>query len=110
MQGGDTVDNIESLPEDLNTSKVSERSDANTHVYFGKLYPFSNFHKQAFTVEYVVYIFGEQYIQRNKVTTFGDELSASGIMFSDDPIHIKGVESRIKSNQKVWIKKIPDTA
>ena len=37
-----TVDNIESLPQDLNITKVSEKSDGYTLVYFGQLRPFQN--------------------------------------------------------------------
>ena len=103
--------NLDELPEDLNPRSLCEKSDEDTHVYFGINSPFSNFHPSPFMVDGVQYVCNEQYIQSKKAELFGDDYAHAQIMESTSPYAMKKRGSRIHNfSKKTWQKKAKDIA
>ena len=65
-----TVDNLNSLPENINGYAMSTQSDENTLAFFGELNPFSNFHPCYFKYSGMQFHSSEQLIQYMKAIFF----------------------------------------
>ena len=72
--------NLEELPQELNTHTVSSRQDAAYFGFFGELNPLSNFYPAPFIHDGVHYSTSEQYIQERKVDFCGDVNTKQQIM------------------------------
>lgn len=101
------INNLDSLPEDLNPRLLSERSDEETLVYFGIGSPFSNFHKSNFVIDNVKYCCNEQFIQSQKAASCNDDRAQSRIMNTDSPYRMKQIGSALHNfDKKKWEKKL----
>ena len=105
------VNNLDSLPDELNPRSLCERSDDDTHVFFGIGSPMSNFHKSDFVVDNTKYCCSEQYIQSEKAALFNDDVAQMKIMSTDSPYHMKQIGSKINNfNRTRWEKKARQVA
>ena len=68
-----TVENLSSLPEDINGYNATSKSDDTSLGFFGELNPMSNFHRCSFTVDNIKYHSAEQFIQNAKAVFFNDK-------------------------------------
>ena len=98
-----TMKNIDQLPEDLNTFKVSSVTSDEACVFFGELNPFSNFYPVGFYESGDYFSSSEQYIQYKKATYFKDFQAAAEIMTTDDPLECKKLAREINNyNEHRW--------
>ena len=105
------VNNLDSLPDDLNPRSLCEQSDDDTHVFFGIGSPMSNFHKCDFVVDNLKYCCSEQYIQSEKAALFNDDVAQMKIMSTDSPYHMKQIGNRLSNfNKTRWEKKARQVA
>ena len=91
-----TLNNLDQLPDNLNTFKCTSKSDDNTIGFFGAINPLSNFHPAPFTLEGVEYISSEQYIQARKAEFFNDQKSLEKILGSATSLDCKIQAKTIK--------------
>ena len=92
------IDNLNELPDDLNSFNVTSKSENNTLGFFGELNPFSNFHHSPFSLNGIHFNNGEQFIQYTKARHYGDLSSASKIMKSDTSFECKQIGKQISAN------------
>ena len=92
-----TMKNIDQLPEDLNTFKVTSMSTDDACVFFGELNPYSNFYPVGFYESGDYFSSSEQYIQYKKATYFKDAQTADLIMATDDPLECKKLACDIEN-------------
>ena len=89
------VNNLQSLPNDLNGFKCTSRENSETIGFYGELNPMSNFYNCEFTVNKVRSHSSEQMIQFNKAKHFGDHVTMSQIMNADTPLECKQLSREI---------------
>ena len=94
------MDNLQQLPDDLNCFKVTSKEDADCVGFFGGLNPLSNFHLAPFTVDGIVYISSEQFIQTKKAEFFSDRATYDKIMGSSTSLDCKKTSRFIKRFDK----------
>ena len=105
------VNNLNSLPLDLQPRSLCEKSNDDTLVFFGRHSPFSNFHACEFRIDNISYCCSEQYIQGSKAQMFDDEVAQHRIMISTEPSKMKTIGKRIRNfNQNTWKNAIPRVA
>ena len=101
-----TVQNMHTLPPDLNMSDKAEKSDTATKAFFGKQSPLSNHHPAPFKLENLKYNCTEQFLMKEKALLFDDEITAHKIMVSSDPVEQKRlgktVERSPKYSDRIW--------
>ena len=98
-----SLNNLHELPDDLNTFKVSSKSNEDTVGFFGEINPLSNFHPAKFIVDGQEYISSEQYIQSAKAHYFKDFDSYQKIMGCKTSFDCKQLAWSIKNvDAKQW--------
>ena len=101
-----TVQNMHTLPPDLNISDKAERSNNSTTAFFGKQSPLSNHHPAPFKLDNLKYNCTEQFLMKEKALLFQDEITAHKIMVSSDPVEQKRlgktVERSPKYSERTW--------
>ena len=90
-----TVDNLTSLPEEINGYNSTSKHDRSSIGFFGELNPMSNFHRCHFEVNGKTYHSTEQYIQSEKASYFKDDHTANKIMEASTPIECKQLAREI---------------
>ena len=97
------VDNLQSLPDDLNGFKCTSIENSDTIGFYGELNPMSNFYNCEFTVNKVRFHSSEQMIQFNKAKHFGDHVTMSQILYADTPLECKQLSRDIDNfNEDNW--------
>ena len=72
-------------------------------VFFGEIYPLSNFYQSTFLYEGIQYISSEQLIQANKVKFFGDIDSYNQILSCSMSIECKNLLRQIRNvDESKW--------
>ena len=101
-----TSEKIKELPAELDTFKVTSRSDGNTITFFGELNALSNFHQCNFELNGIKFHSAEQYIQYTKACHFKDQLAASEILQQPTSFTCKTVSRKISLTDDVdhWSK------
>ena len=84
-----TIDNIDSLTEQLGMTDLNARYDDNVYLFFGKMSHLSNFHHQPFECEGKTVSCVEQGYQAEKARFTGRKDLAETIMQMNDPIQMK---------------------
>ena len=95
-----TMKNLDQLPEDLSTFKVSSVTTDDACVFFGELNPYSNFYPAGFYEGGDYFSSSEQYIQYKKATYFKDIQTADEIMTTDNPLECKKLAREIDNYSK----------
>ena len=97
-----TVENLSSLPEEINGYNSTSKSDDTSLGFFGELNPMSNFHRYSFTLDNIKYHSTEQFILKEKATFFKDNMTAQKILDAKTPIECKQFSQEIGNydNQK----------
>ena len=99
------VEDLHKLPSDLSGFHASSKQDKRTHVFFGELSLFSNFHKAKFTLNGKEYFCSEQYIQEQKALHYGDTHRAQKILLADSAFECKEIGREIVGgNENQWKK------
>ena len=80
------VDELDRLPTEIAAYKATEKSNDSHIIFTGELSPYSNFHPSSFTIDGQTYHSSEQYIQYQKVLTFGDSYVANKILNAETAI------------------------
>ena len=94
------LNNLDELPEDLETFKITTKEDDNTLAFFGELNPLSNFHPARFSMNETVYSSSEQYIQHTKALFFKDNKTAEAILAASTPHECKDLATNISGFRK----------
>ena len=106
-----TIQNMNTLPKDINPASKAEKSNENTTAFFGKQSPLSNHHPATFTLEGSKYNCTEQYLMREKALMCKDEITAHKIMAAKDPVEQKhlgrDIEKHPQYNERIWQKNAP---
>ena len=84
-------ENLHTLPDDLDTTKLCSKSDKDVLAFFGELHPFSNFHQSSFSLEGNIFHSSEQYIQWKKACFFGDIATQERLLNSEDALECKNI-------------------
>ena len=101
-----TSEKIKELPAELDTFKVTSRSDDNTIAFFGELNALSNFHQCNFNLNGINFHSAEQYIQYTKACHFKDQLAANEILQQSTSFACKTASRKITLTDDVehWSK------
>ena len=89
------LDNLDELPNDLETFKITSKENQDIIGFFGELNPLSNFHPAKFTVGEKTYHCSEQFIQESKALFFNDQESAKKIMDTTTALECKSLGHNI---------------
>ena len=104
-----TLDNLHTLPTELNGYKVSSQTNDNTIGFLGALNPLSNFYKSAFTYNGTKYETSEHFIQHAKAILFKDYDTAREILCCNSPLEAKRLSKSISNfNIDEWKTKAYD--
>ena len=95
-----TVDNLESLPTNLQPQNRCHKQSENVFVFFSKHSIFSNFHPLPSKVQGETFHCNEQFFQRSKALFFGDEVTAEKIMSETDPAKMNMLGKRVRGYTK----------
>ena len=96
-------ENLHTLPDDLDTTKLCSKSDEDVLAFFGELHPFSNFHQSSFSLEGNIVHSSEQYIQWKKACFFGDISTQERLLNSEDALECKNIARDIRDfNRANW--------
>ena len=99
------VEDLHKLPSDLSGFHASSKQDKKSHIFFGELSPFSNFHKAKFTLNSREYFCSEQFIQEQKALHYGDTQRAQRILLVDSAFECKEIGREIvEGNETQWKK------
>ena len=91
--------NLENLPEDISTWKISSKESDETIGFFGELNPLSNFHPSTFIYNIIVeYSSSEQLIQHQKAKLFDDTETAVKIMKAKSALECKKLSKEISNH------------
>ena len=101
-----TVNNIHTLPRELNPVMLSTRRDGDTIFFWSANSPFSNHHPCVFVCDDVRYNCSEQYYMHQMAIKANDTQRANAIMEADDPVTQKHI-ARDVVKPKEWIKLAP---
>ena len=94
------LNNLDELPEDLETFKITTKEDDKTLAFFEELNPLSNFHPAKFSINETVYSSSEQYIQHTKALFFKDEKTPDAILAASTPHECKDLTTNISGFRK----------
>ena len=89
------IEDISKLPPDLAAFKSSEKSNETHLVFAGELSPYSNFHPSPFIINGQSFHSSEQWVQYQKVLTFGDSYMANQILQSNTALECKRLSHNI---------------
>ena len=77
-----SVDDINKLPEELNSFKCTSRETQDVLGFFGELNPLSNFYNCEFQYQNLAFHSSEQLIQYNKAKHFRDNVTMAQILYA----------------------------
>ena len=99
-----TVDTLDSLPEDLNSQRLTSEKSENALGFFGELNYFSNFHACKFEHEGATYHSAEQFIQREKALYFKNASIAEQLLSTTTPLQCKELSKNIVNfDHEKWL-------
>ena len=84
-----SVDDIDKLPEELNSFKCTSKETESALGFFGELNLFSNFYNCEFQYQNLTFHSSEQLIQFNKAKHFNDHVTMAQILCTSTPIECK---------------------
>ena len=84
-----TIDDLGKLPPDLAAYQAAQRSNENTIIFQGELYPWSNFHTAPFVINNQRFNTSEHWIQLQKALMFNDSVTAAKILKGNSPYEAK---------------------
>ena len=103
------INNLATLPQDLNPVSACERSDENSIIYFGKHHPFSNFYPCDLTINGEKYPTAEHYIQEQKALYFSNNALSIQIKSASSPAEAKSLAKNINNySHREWINQVPN--
>mgnify|MGYP001557731829 CR=1 FL=1 len=106
-----TVQNMHTLPININPSTKAEKTNESTVAFFGKQSPLSNHHPASFKHDGQGYNCTEQYLMKEKALLFNDEATAYKIMASKNPVEQKHLGKKVEKlpnyNERTWQQKAP---
>ena len=106
-----TVENMSTMPREINPAMKAEKSNEDTIAFFGKESPLSNHHPASFKLGGLKYNSSEQYLMREKALLFADEETAHKIMVAKNPVvqkHLgKQVERASGYTEQKWQSQAP---
>lgn len=94
-----TIDNIDSLTEQLGMTDLNARYDDSVYLFFGKMSHLSNFHHQPFEYEGETLRCVEQGYQAQKAIFAGRSDLAKDISLMNDPIRMKRAGDSISDDE-----------
>ena len=94
------IEDISKLPSDLAAYKVAEKSNDTHLVFVGELSPYSNFHHSPFVINGQRFHSSEQWVQCQKVLTFGDSFTANQILQCETALECKKLSYSINGVDK----------
>ena len=98
-----SVDDINKLPEELNSFKCTSRETQDVLGFFGELNPLSNFYNCEFQYQNLVFHSSEQLIQYNKAKHFRDNVTMAQILSASTPLECKRLAREIVNyNEDNW--------
>ena len=98
-----SVDDINKLPEELNSFKCTSRETPDVLGFFGELNPLSNFYNCEFHYQNLVFHSSEQLIQYNKAKHFKDNVTMAQILNASTPLECKRLAREIVNyNEDNW--------
>ena len=98
-----SVDDINKLPEELNSFKCTSRETQDVLGFFGELNPLSNFYNCEFKYQNLVFHSSEQLIQYNKAKHFRDNVTMAQILSASTPLECKRLAREIVNyNEDNW--------
>ena len=99
-----TVDNLSSLPQELDPAHIATRKVGNITCFFSSSSPLSNFHNTTIKdADGKKFHTSEQFYQYHKAIHFNDEESAYKILLADTPLECYKLGRTIKNfNKDVW--------
>ena len=103
------VQDLHQLPNILSGFHASSRSneDNTIHAFFGKLSPFSNFHRAPLEVNWYSYFCTEQYVQPQKVLLFIDKATDDKVLISSSALECKDLGKEIKGfREETWKREV----
>ena len=92
-------DNLHTLPDDLDSTKLCSKTNEEVLAFFGELHPFSNFYQSSFSLEGNIFHSSEQFIQWKKACFFGDIAAQERLLNSEDALECKKYRKRYKRFQ-----------
>ena len=96
-------ENLHTLPDDLDSTKLCSKTNEEVLAFFGELHPFSNFHQSSFSLEGNIFHSSEQYIQWKKACFFGDIAAQENLLNSEDALECKNIVRDIRDfNRANW--------
>ena len=90
-----SVNNLNTLPQDLNGYNVTSKFGDKSITFFGQLNPFSNFHLAPFTINGKNYPTSEHYIQEACAIHFNNKTSVRRILSAKTPLEAKRIGNDI---------------
>ena len=98
-----SVDDINKLPEELNSFKCTNRETQDVLGFFGELNPLSNFYNCEFQYQNLVFHSSKQLIQYNKAKHFRDNVTMAQILSASTPLECKRLAREIVNyNEDNW--------
>ena len=98
-----SVDDINKLPEELNSFKCTSRETPDVLGFFRELNPLSNFYNCEFKYQNLVFHSSEQLIQYNKAKHFRDNVTMAQILNASTPLECKRLAREIINyNEDNW--------
>ena len=98
-----SVDDINKLPEELNSFKCTSKETQDVLGFFGELNPLSNFFNCEFQYQNLVFHSSEQLIQYNKAKHFRDNVTMAQILSASTPLECKRLAREIANyNEDNW--------
>ena len=89
------IDELDRLPTEIAAYNTTEKSNDSHIIFTGELSPYSNFHPNSFMIEGQTYHSSKQYIQYQKVLTFGDSYVANKILNAETAKECKRLSYQI---------------
>jgi ribA/ribD-fused uncharacterized protein len=98
-----TMTSLDSLPEAISTTNVSEKRLGDYVFFSGRLSPLSNFHPCILEDGGITFNTSEQYYQYHKAMFAKDYITAKKILLADDPIDQKSLGDGVKLDIKAFL-------
>ena len=97
------VEDLDNLPDDLNSFNITSKWTDDKLAFFGELNPLSNFHQCKFELDGIQFHSSEQYIQYVKAKYFRDGTTAREILKTSTALQCKTLSRNIASyDQTDW--------
>ena len=99
-----SINNLNTLPQDLNGYNTTSKFRDKSVTFFGQLNPFSNFHLEPFTLHGKHYPTSEHFIQETCAIHFNDKTSPRRILGAKTSLEAKRIGSEIVGfKAKQWM-------